>query len=61
MSEYEAVRQSNLWLFRNLPAEAWARAGEANGNRVSVRALAYILVGHSRHHGAILRKRLGAS
>jgi hypothetical protein len=58
IAEFEAVRKSNVWLFRNLPAQAWTRTGEANGNRVSVRALAYILVGHTRHHSAILRKRL---
>jgi hypothetical protein len=61
VSEFEAVRRSNIWLFRNLPEAAWTRTGEANNNPVSVRALAYILVGHSRHHGAILRKRLGAN
>ena len=61
VSEFEAVRRSNVWMFRNLPAAAWGRAGEANGNRVTVRALAYILVGHTRHHAAILRKRLSAA
>ena len=60
VSEYEAARRSNLCLFRNLPAAAWARAGTAADNPVSVRALAYIIVGHTRHHGAILRKRLAA-
>jgi hypothetical protein len=60
VAELEAVRQSNVWLFRNLPPEAWARSGEANDTPVSVRALAYILVGHGRHHIAILRKRLGS-
>ena len=60
VSEYEAARRSNLWLFRNLPAAAWARSGPAGGNPVSVRALAYIIVGHTRHHGAILRKRLAS-
>lgn len=57
-SEFEIIRQSHLWLFRNLPAAAWDRAGEANGNRVTVRALAFILAGHVRHHAAILRRRL---
>jgi hypothetical protein len=60
VSEFEAVRRSHIWLFRNLPADAWDRAGTANNNRLTVRALAYILVGHVRHHGAILKKRLGA-
>jgi hypothetical protein len=58
VSEYEAARRSNLWLFRNLPDTAWARSGTAGGNPVTVRALAYIIVGHTRHHTAILRKRL---
>jgi hypothetical protein len=61
VSEFEAVRRSHVWLFRNLPAAAWDRAGEANATRLTVRALAYIMVGHVRHHGAILRKRLGVS
>ncbi len=58
VSEWEAVRAATQALLQNLPAEAWARSGDANGNLVSVRALVFILVGHVRHHGAILRKRL---
>ncbi|HJZ89298.1 MAG TPA: DinB family protein [Gemmataceae bacterium] len=58
VGELEIVRRSHVSLFRNLPVEAWDRGGEANANRVTVRALAYILVGHGRHHTAILRKRL---
>lgn len=61
VSEFEAVRRSSLWLFRNFPPEAWARTGPANDSPVSVRALAYIVVGHVRHHGGILRKRLSAA
>jgi hypothetical protein len=57
-AEFEAVRRSHLWLFRHLPEAAWSRRGVANSSEVSVRALAYILVGHERHHTAILRKRL---
>lgn len=60
VGEWEAARRSNLYLFRNLPAEAWARTGPVSADPVSVRALAYIVVGHARHHLAILRKRLGA-
>lgn len=58
VSEFEAVRRAHLWFFRNLPDAAWPRTGEANGNVVSVRALAYIIAGHTRHHTAILRQRL---
>lgn len=56
-AEFEAARRSNLRLFQNLGAEAWERGGDANGSRVSVRALACIIVGHARHHTAILRRR----
>jgi hypothetical protein len=60
VSEFEFVRRANLSLFRSVHSEAWLRSGVANGNKVSVRALAYILVGHTRHHMNILRKRLGS-
>ncbi|MBO0699023.1 MAG: DinB family protein [Zavarzinella sp.] len=59
VAEFEAVRRSHLYLFRHLPAAAWDRGGKANDNPVTVRALAYIIAGHGRHHSAILRKRLG--
>jgi DinB family protein len=58
VSEFEAVRRSHVWLFRNLPEAAWARGGEANATPMTVRAIAYMLVGHTRHHAAIIRKRL---
>jgi hypothetical protein len=58
LTEFEFVRRANLSFFRHLPDEAWLHTGTANGNNVSVRALAFILVGHARHHIAILRKRL---
>jgi hypothetical protein len=57
-AEFAAVRRSHFWLFGNLSEAAWARRGVANHNEVSVRALAYILVGHERHHMGIVRKRL---
>ncbi len=56
--EFESLRRSNLLFFNNLPATAWSRIGVASENKVTVNALAYIIVGHVRHHTAILRKRL---
>jgi len=61
VAEFEAVRRSHIWFYRHLPAAAWTRTGEANGNAVSVRAWAFIMVGHARHHTAILRKRLAGA
>jgi hypothetical protein len=58
--EYEAVRRSHVLLFSHLPEAAWLRRGVANNSEITVRALAWILVGHERHHMAIVRQRLAA-
>ena len=55
--EYEHVRRSTISLLANLDDEAWSRRGSANNNEVSVRALAFIIAGHERHHVEILRTK----
>ena len=55
-AEFAAVRQASLALFRSLDPAAWARVGVADGERVSVRALGYIVAGHELHHLADLRR-----
>jgi uncharacterized damage-inducible protein DinB len=55
--ELRAVRAATLALLRHLPAEAPTRRGTASGKEVSVRALAWIIAGHERHHLGILRER----
>lgn len=55
--QYALVRRANIVLFHNLPSEAWERRGTANGQPVTVRALAYTIVGHERHHLSVLRER----
>lgn len=57
LAEFEAVRAATLALFRHLPDDALLRVGNANGADVSVRALAYIITGHQRHHTGVLRDR----
>jgi hypothetical protein len=57
-AEFEALRRSHVYLFRGLTEEAWSRTGVASDNPISVRALAFTLAGHVRHHLAILRKRV---
>jgi hypothetical protein len=58
-AEWVAARQATIAMFGNFPAEAWTRLGSANGQGVSVRALAYIIAGHERHHVETLRTRYG--
>ncbi|HVE57242.1 MAG TPA: DinB family protein [Pyrinomonadaceae bacterium] len=55
--ELTLTRKSNLIFFKNLTEEAWLRTGTASENPVSVRALAYIMAGHIRHHLNILNER----
>jgi hypothetical protein len=57
VDEFGAVRDATLAFFRDLPGAAWDRRGVASGNPVSVRALAWLVAGHVRHHEDILRKR----
>jgi len=57
LEEFALLRRANILLFKNLSADGWARTGTASGWEFSVRALAYIMVGHVRHHANILKER----
>lgn len=57
MAEYAAVRQGTLLMFQSFKPQELERSGIANGKRVSVRALAWIITGHERHHQRLLRER----
>jgi hypothetical protein len=57
LSEFASLRQSTIALFGSLPAGADMRAGIANGSRVTVRGLAYIVAGHAQHHYDLLKAR----
>lgn len=59
VGELRTVRASTLALLRTFDADAWRRRGNANGKPVSVRALAYVIPGHERHHVEILKTRYG--
>ena len=59
-AEWGDVRRASIALFRNLPAEAWRRRGVAGDQPISVRALAYIIAGHVRHHLEVLKARYTA-
>jgi DinB family protein len=55
--EFAALRAANLAVLRRLPPERWAQTGTASNAKVSVRALAYVMAGHVRHHLGVLRER----
>jgi len=53
----EARIEATIALYRWLPEAALLRAGEADGHRVTVRALGWHMAGHEAHHMAIVRER----
>ncbi len=57
MNELESVRDASVTLFEGLPAESWSRTGVANGNPISVRAIAWITAGHLLHHLEVIQER----
>ena len=59
VGELRTARAATLALFRTFDADAWRRRGTASGKPVSVRALAFMIPGHERHHLEILRTRYG--
>jgi uncharacterized damage-inducible protein DinB len=57
VAELEAIRAATLALFRGMEPAALTRSGTASGNGLSVRAVAYIIAGHERHHIGIVKER----
>lgn len=56
-AELGDVRRATLSLLAHLPAEAPLRRGTVGGKEISVRALAWVIAGHERHHLGIIRER----
>ncbi|HET6528647.1 MAG TPA: DinB family protein [Balneolaceae bacterium] len=56
-AEYDALRNADISMFSSFNQEQAQRSGTASGYPVSVRALAYIIAGHEKHHLNILKER----
>ncbi len=56
LKEYASVRTATLTLFESFQDEVYLRTGIASENRVSVRALAYMIAGHELHHMESIRQ-----
>jgi len=57
LSDYRAVREASLALFRELFPSGWTRVGEVNGYRATPRGLAFHIAGHEQHHVRWLQER----
>ena len=57
IEEFNLLRKANLIFFKSLKDNAWLHTGIASDVPVSVRALAYMIVGHVTHHTNILKSK----
>jgi len=57
LTEFSAVRHSNLFLFKSFSEEQLTRMGIASSHPISVRALGFLMIGHSKHHQRVFQER----
>lgn len=57
IDDYAAVRRATLSLLRGFTPKDWERRGIANDKEITVRAQAWVIAGHERHHVKVLKER----
>ncbi len=57
LTEMAVVRQASLSLFKSFSPEQLLRIGKASDNKISVRAIGFIIIGHQKHHQKIFEER----
>lgn len=57
LDELATVRAATLSFYNGVPAEMLTRSGIADGNVMSVRAIAYHIAGHELQHLNVIRER----
>jgi len=55
--EFVLLRRANLEMLGRLDDAQWRAGGKADNKPITVRALAYVMAGHVRHHLNVLRDR----
>ena len=55
--EFFNLRRANTIMYNSFNDEDMQKAGTADGNRVNVRSIAYILVGHPTHHINVIKDK----
>jgi uncharacterized damage-inducible protein DinB len=57
LTEFSAVRHSNLLMFKSFSSDQLTRIGMASSHPVSVRALGFLIIGHQKHHQKVFEER----
>ena len=57
LKEFTLLRQSNRFLFENMSEEQSYFTANVNGEPLSARAIAFIMIGHVNHHLQVMQER----
>jgi uncharacterized damage-inducible protein DinB len=57
IEEYRSIRTSSITLFFSFDEAILKRWGTANGFKMSVAALGFVMLGHQKHHRDVIRQR----
>lgn len=57
LTEMAVVRQSTLSLFKSFSQDQLHLVGTASNEKISVRAIGFIIIGHQKHHQKIFEER----
>lgn len=57
ITEFNEVRKATISLYKSFSHDMLMSSGKANNQAITVRAIAFILVGHCNHHCRIIRER----
>lgn len=57
LKDYKANRRATFRLFKSFSDQELEKKGTANNSNMSVRAAAFIICGHEKHHISIIKER----
>ncbi len=57
LHEFSLSRESNIALFKSFDEATLNCMGSANNNRMSVRAILFMIAGHEKHHVNVIKER----
>ena len=60
-AEFAAIRQGNMCLLKRMKPDNFTQMGLADGRKMSVRTITWLMAGHWIHHHEILEKRLASA
>ena len=55
--EFEGLRNSNIEMFKGMNQQMMDFIGIANNNKMSVKAIGWMIAGHTKHHIKVLREK----